>query len=84
MVGVGWGLVNCTMKRGGGTAPVRSCLRVTVEPFACLTGLGVPAMVLCLLKCQTPLNDPVPLLERGMVGADDVVECHGSVSVGDF
>ena len=31
-------------------------------------------MVLCLLKGQTTLNDPIPLLKGGMVGSDDVVE----------
>ena len=62
--------------------PVRSCLRVPIKPLPILTGLGVPAMVLCLLKGKTPLNDPVPLLKGGMVGSDNVVEGHGSVGWG--
>ena len=64
--------------------PVRSCLRVPIKPLPILTGLGVPAMVLCLLKGQTTLYDPIPLLKGGMVGSNDVVEDHGRVSGGDF
>ena len=34
-------------------------------------------MVLRLLKGQTTLDDPIPLLKGRMVGSDDVVEGHG-------
>jgi hypothetical protein len=34
MIGVGWGLVNCTMKRGGGTAPGEIMLRSTHRTIA--------------------------------------------------
>jgi hypothetical protein len=76
-VSVGDLLIVARMGAGVTPPPVRSCFGVTVEPFAFLTGLGVPAMVLCLLKGQTTLNDPVPLLKGGMVGSDNVVEGHG-------
>jgi hypothetical protein len=39
-------------------------------------------MVLCLLKCKTTEDDPIPLLKCGVIGSDDVVESHGSVGWG--
>jgi hypothetical protein len=73
----GWLLVNCsTDQRGHRCPPFGSCLRVTVEPFARLAGLRVAAVCLCLLKGQTTLDDPIPLLKVGSKGADDVVEGH--------
>jgi len=62
---------------GAVAPPVRSCLRIPIKPLPLFAGLGVPAVLLCLLKSEITLDNPIPLLKGGMVGSDDVVEGHG-------
>ncbi len=53
---------------------------VTIKPLAIFTGFRIAAPLLCLLQCQTTFDDPVGLVDAGMVKTDDVVSGHGSAS----
>jgi len=71
---VNW--VYCSRSGVGLQPPIGLCLSVSVKPFALLAGFGVAAVCLCLLQGQTTLDNLIPLLKVGGIGADDVVEGH--------
>ena len=56
--------------------PLDLVFSVSIEPFAILAGFGIAAVCLCLFQGQTPLDDPIPLVKGGMIGADDAIGCH--------